>query len=121
MIMMNDHVIDNDTNSELSMIASAVDGLRTFMVEKNLVAKIDNVIIREKFNNSIKYKVNKLQKAFQDFLNTTDIYHKNVLTETCNNTNGMKDVLTDLHIEIVDKDGNNGTFYQLLDGGVSPC
>ena len=36
----------------------------------------------------------------------------------CDTTNGMKDVLTDLHKDIVHEDANNGTFNHLLDGGV---
>ena len=45
--------------------------------------------------------------------------NKNELRSECNTTNGMKDVLTDFHNEIVNRDGNNGTFNELVNGGVS--
>ena len=41
------------------------------------------------------------------------------LRHECNTTNSLKDVLTDIHIEIINKDGHNDTFNQLLNGGVS--
>ena len=110
----------DDLDMSLGMTAYPVNGLRSFMEDNNLVEKIDNKSIKEKFNNSIKYQVNLVQKVVYDFLekpNNNTI--KKALRNECNNTNGMKDVLTDLHNEIVDKDGHNDTFNQLLNGGVS--
>ena len=73
----------------------------------------------EKFNISFHEKFSKVKNAFISYIDNPDIDNKNVLRHECNTTNGMKDVLTDIHIEIVDKEGNNGTFKELLHGGVS--
>ena len=110
----------DDLDMALGMTAYPVNGLRSFMEDNNLVERIDNKSIKEKFNNCIKYQVNLVQKVVYDFLekpNNNTI--KKVLRNECNTTNGMKDVMTDLHNEIVDKDGHNDTFNQLLNGGVS--
>ena len=79
----------------------------------------DNDTLRNKFENSIQDKFSQLKNVFKYFIVKPKMNNKNALRRECITTNGMKDVLTDLHIEIVDKEGNNGTFNQLLNGGVS--
>ena len=78
---------------------------------------IDNEIIRKRFENSIQDSVKQLRKVFIEFVETPDVKHKQILSQTCNDTNAMNDVLTSLHNEIVN--GGNGTLNELLDGGVS--
>ena len=73
-------------------------------------------IFREKFNIS---KFNELKRIFQSFTGMPDMYHKNVLTQTCNTTNGMEDELTKMHIVIVNRKDDNDKFNQILDEGVS--
>ena len=123
-IMMIDHFkhhdnFDMNIRNGLTMIKLSSSALRYVIYNNNLIADIDNDMVREKFNISIMDKVYKVQNELYKFFDGPDMYHKNRLTQTCITTNGLKDVLTDLHIEIVNRDGNNHTFSQLMDGGVS--
>ena len=79
----------------------------------------ENEPIVDRFNRAIHDKFIQLKNVFISFVDNPFTDNKYVLTQTCNTTNGMKDVLTDLHIDIVNKEGNNGTFNQLMEGGVS--
>ena len=108
---------DQNINYEMNKIKDSFSRVERLMVNNKLVPQIKDEVIRQRFNSSIKDVVNKLQKVFIEFVDMPDIGHKKALTETCNTTNAMKDVLTDLHTEIVE--GGNGTFNELLDGGVN--
>ena len=126
MMMLNDQSNENDTDkstieSELDKIKKAFEQI-DYAINKFprvILSNIENDMIREKFKSSYRNKINHFQKVFIEFVNLPNVYNKDMLRHECNTTNGMKDVLTDLHIEIVNKDGNNGTLNQLLDEVVS--
>ena len=122
LILMNDHFNDKITiNGQIYFqLTDPRNILKDYINNHKLVEQIENEMIRKKFTDSLD-RIYHVQNEFYEYLDKPDMNHKNVLTQTCNTTNGMKDVFTDLHIEIVDKDGNNGTFNELLDGGVSNC
>ena len=111
--------IDQSIMSELEKIENSFGRIKNEYFNHEFSMTLENEIFVKKFESSVQDKVNQLQQVFIEFINEPNMNNKNVLTQTCNTTNGMKDVLTDLHIEIVNRDGNNGTFNQLLDGGVS--
>ena len=113
----NDHA-DLTIKYELHKMSKFFTYIAQDIKTNDLLLVIQNDIIREKLI-SILNKLNQLKKVFISFTDKPDMNNKDVLRHECNATNGMKDVLTDLHIEIVNKDGNNGTFNELLNGGVS--
>ena len=109
--------IDQSIKSELEKIKNSFLVMESQYFDTYLSSM--NEIVREKFEISIEDYVNHLQKCFVRFIESPDKSHKNELTQACNATNGVKDALTRLHIELVNNDGNNDTFNQLMDGGVS--
>ena len=109
--------IDRSIKTELTKMKYSFLRIESEFFNTDLSAMND--IVKQKFESSIKVHVNYLLKFFISFIEVPDKSHKNALTQACNTTNSMKDVLTNLHIEIVNRDGNNDTFNQLFDGGVS--
>ena len=108
---------DESISDEIEMIKSYFGKFQRWIRNDKLLDTIDNEIIRMRFKNSIQDKMEQMQKVVIEFVDKPDITHKQRLSETCNDTNAMNDVLTSLHNEIVN--GGNGTFNHLLDGGVS--
>ena len=120
--MLSDQFNESDSNnqaikSELTKIKTTFGNYELYLPDYLWDKQYKT--FREKFESSILNNVNNLQKVFSEFIENPNSTNKDALRNECNTTNSMKDVLTDLHIEIVNKDGNNGTFNQLLDGGVS--
>ena len=115
---LNNKFNDNDTDDEalknnlekIPQIFGMVDTLIGFNCFKMQYCK---------FNRSILSDYDQQKNFFIEFIDNPDMDNKNVLRRECNTTNGMKDVLTDLHKDIAHKDANNGTFNELLNGGVS--
>ena len=110
----------NSTNQsisdELGKIKDSFNDIQRLIANNEFVAKMDNNTIT-KFENLIHDKVKQLQEVFIEFVDNLDVSHMEILGQTCNDTNAMSDVLTSLHNETVY--GGNGTFNELLDGGVS--
>ena len=123
MMMLNEQSNDNDTDdstikSELDKIKASFSHIES-VIDNFVMMKFDNIPVNTKFKSSFQDNINQVKKVFIEFVDSPNVYNKDMLRRECNTTNGMKDVLTDLHIEIVDRDGNNGTLNQILDEGVS--
>ena len=109
-------MIDSDDH-QLFRIKVLLESVPTVIRVHKLLENIDNEIIRKRFENSIQDKIEQMTKVIIEFVKKANVKNKQILSQTCNDTNAMNDVLTSLHNEIVN--GGNGTFNQLLDGGVS--
>ena len=115
----NDHpTIEQNILDEMNKINLCLNAHKTSKYYQDLVPKIENEMTKKKVKIYFQ-QIDEYQDMLKRFVEMPDDYHKNLLTKTCNNTNGLDNVLTVLHIEIVNKDGNNGTLNQLLDEVVS--
>ena len=120
-IMLSDQYNDNDNSVDphIHMYIRVIDGcagVYKAVVSDDELGETSNVV-KEKFLGSHR-QMEQIQEIILQYAQRPMDY-KNDLNETCIETNGMKDLLTDIHNDIVNKEGNNGTFNQLLDGGVS--
>ena len=106
-------------DNDLKKIKNSLEFVENFIKNNDLMLNMENEIVAKKFNNSIRSKFNQLKDVFIEFIEMPDMNHKEVFYKTCNTTNGMANVLRELHIDIVNRDDDNNTFNQLLDGGVS--
>ena len=123
MMMLNNQSTENDTDdstiiSELDKIKMSFETIKWF-IKDLLLSKIENNMVKEKFKSSFQDNIDQVKNVFNEFVDLPNVDNKDLLRHECNTTNGLKDVLTDLHIEIVNRDGNNGTSKQILDEGVS--
>ena len=96
--------------SGLNEIKDSIMNVETMI--RGLTPQIRNELIKQRFVE-IQNRVNDLQKVFNEYASDKGIAEKNMLNETCKNTQ-MKNVLTEIHYEIVN--GNENTFKALLDG-----
>ena len=100
---------------ELTEIKNQIDKVQDMI--KELVPQIRQDIIKQRFTMTIQNKINQVQKMYDEFAKNPDKSHQDTLYIQCVMTNSMKNVLTDIHSEIVT--GGVGTYNELLDGGVS--
>ena len=103
---------DQSITNELGKIKHSFSEIQRLITINELVPNIVNETIKKRFENSVHDKVNQLQKVFIEFVDKPDVTHKQILSQTCNDTNGKNDVLTSLHNEIVN--GGNATLNELL-------
>ena len=122
MNLLDDKFNNNGTNdqtvkNELDKIKKSFGKMEDELM-RGITHSKDNEPIIDRYNRTIHDKFIQLKNVFISFVDNPVMDNKNMLRRECNTTNGMKDVLTDLHIEIVNKESNNGTFNQLIAGGV---
>ena len=86
-------------------------------IQNVLIDDTKNKAIKERFIDKINDEVKRLQKVFNEWIESPSMTTQSLFRRQCELTNGMKTVLTTFHDDIV---SHKSHYYNdLLDGGVS--
>ena len=96
-------------------LKKSIDELKNIVFD--IVEQIEEKIIIDRYITNIQTPVIILDKIHQEWVERSSQVNRDSLIKHCEKTDGMKDVLINLHNDIVNQGENH--YNQLLDGGVS--